>query len=80
VVRTGPRFRLMPSVGPYSVDDRLCKRAQQSDSVILARVFNTTGSAGGGDDSHVCAEMSNKFETQDRAFGGGSTMELHTGR
>lgn len=35
VVRTGPRFRLRPSVGPYSVDGRLCRRAQQSDSATL---------------------------------------------
>lgn len=51
--------------------------------LVSALAFNTCGSGrsvGGGNASQVCAEMLKVFETQDRVFEGGSTMELHTGR
>lgn len=84
VVRTGPRFRLTPSVAPYFVDDGLCKRAQQSDSATLGFSLGAQhlwlGRWRAEIFLKVCAEMSKKFETADGAFKGGPAMELHAGR
>jgi hypothetical protein len=80
VVRTGPRFRLIASVDivPLMTAYANVHNSPIQQLSVSAWMFTTCGSAGSGDDSQVCAEMSKQFETQDRALGGGSTMELHT--
>jgi hypothetical protein len=60
VVRTGPRFRLTPSVGLVPLMT-FCANVHNTQLLVSAWTFNTcgsAGSAGGGDDCQVCAEMS----------------------